>query len=354
VPNPLADRGTIALWYFVRDYYNYQTIWDNSIFENDWELWVYETGIVRGRVAQASASGQVSFDLNSLDGPNHWYHIAFTWDRDDLSAEAVKLYVNGELASAAAITTWTDPGDFFYLGGGNDGNAYGNGIWDDFRIYDKPLTQGEVLFIMEGTTSCPEEGDTHAEELVVEGPAEGDVPGSYEAIAFASDDSGDKIFYTFTADDGVSAPQIAGPQFSNLATFELTEGTWTITVVVDDQPECDDQAADAVRTVEVTVTSGPTEGVFHRGDANGDGDINITDGIFVLNYLFLGGPTPDCLEAANPNDDAEINITDGIFVLNYLFLGGPEPAPPGPTTSPCGEDPADSPSDLGCSSYTEC
>jgi PKD repeat protein len=90
---------------------------------------------------------------------------------------------------------------------------------------------------------------------------------------------------------------------------------------------------------------------FHRGDANGDRQINITDGIYVLNYLFLGGPTPGCLEAANPNDDPSINITDGIYILNYLFLGGPGPAAPGPVESPCGIDPAGSPTDLGCESY---
>ena len=96
---------------------------------------------------------------------------------------------------------------------------------------------------------------------------------------------------------------------------------------------------------------GTTEPIFNRGDANADGIINITDGIFVLNYLFLGGGTPTCLEAANGNDDAVINITDGIFILNYLFLGGPEPPAPGPTDAPCGPDPVDSPSDLGCDDY---
>ncbi|MGQ9590003.1 MAG: malectin domain-containing carbohydrate-binding protein [Planctomycetota bacterium] len=100
------------------------------------------------------------------------------------------------------------------------------------------------------------------------------------------------------------------------------------------------------------VTGAGTGGrVFHRGDANGDGSINITDGIFVLNYLFLGGPAPACLEAANPNDDASINITDGIYILNYLFLGGPAPTAPGPPESPCGPDPAGSPTDLGCEFY---
>ncbi|MGQ9589145.1 MAG: dockerin type I repeat-containing protein [Planctomycetota bacterium] len=99
---------------------------------------------------------------------------------------------------------------------------------------------------------------------------------------------------------------------------------------------------------------GPVEPIFHRGDANGDGGLNITDGIFVLNYLFLGGPAPGCLEAANANDDADVNITDGIYVLNYLFLGGPAPPAPGPPEVPCGPDPATSPTALGCEVYTEC
>ncbi|MCX9078748.1 MAG: hypothetical protein OIN84_12320, partial [Candidatus Methanoperedens sp.] len=75
---------------------------------------------------------------------------------------------------------------------------------------------------------------------------------------------------------------------------------------------------------------------FHRGDGNDDGAVNITDGIYILNYLFLGGATPTCIEAANANDDDAVNITDGIFVLNYLFLGGPTPPAPGPAASPCG------------------
>ena len=73
---------------------------------------------------------------------------------------------------------------------------------------------------------------------------------------------------------------------------------------------------------------------FVRGNANADGVLNITDGIFVLNFLFLGGPTPPCAEAANANGDAVLNITDGIYILNFLFLGGPPPAAPYPD---CGE-----------------
>jgi hypothetical protein len=98
----------------------------------------------------------------------------------------------------------------------------------------------------------------------------------------------------------------------------------------------------------------PSPPVFHRGDANADGALDISDAVFVLGYLFLGGAGPACLEAANADDNPAIEITDGIYALNHLFLGGPPPPAPGPHTVPCGPDPETSSSDLGCASYTRC
>jgi hypothetical protein len=80
-----------------------------------------------------------------------------------------------------------------------------------------------------------------------------------------------------------------------------------------------------------------TEPVFRRGDINGDGEGNISDGIFGLNFLFLGGASPGCLDAADVNDDGQVNISDPINILNFLFLGGVAPPAPGPAS--CGEDP---------------
>ena len=113
----------------------------------------------------------------------------------------------------------------------------------------------------------------------------------------------------------------------------------------------------AIDDVKVTANApGGGRPRFHRGDPNDDGQLNITDGIFVLNFLFLGGPEPTCAESADANNDGGVNITDGIFLLNFLFLGGPAPAAPGPPEEACGEDPdaAGSPGDLGCASYTKC
>jgi hypothetical protein len=121
--------------------------------------------------------------------------------------------------------------------------------------------------------------------------------------------------------------------------------TWDYALTAEEILAVRDNPGDRCGTV-------PAVPVFRRGDSNGDGNLNITDGIYVLNFLFLGGPTPPCLEAANPNDDQAVNITDGIYVLNFLFLGGPAPAPPGPDS--CGRDPEASTSDLGCVSSESC
>ncbi len=67
-----------------------------------------------------------------------------------------------------------------------------------------------------------------------------------------------------------------------------------------------------------------------RGDVNHDGDIDVTDAVNELNYLFGGGPTPPCLKAADANDDGELSIVDPIAILNTLFLGTVRIAPPYP------------------------
>jgi C1A family cysteine protease len=62
-----------------------------------------------------------------------------------------------------------------------------------------------------------------------------------------------------------------------------------------------------------------------RGDANGDGNINSADVVYLINYLFVGGPAPEPLEAGDVNCDDTINSADVVYLINYLFVGGPPP-----------------------------
>jgi len=89
---------------------------------------------------------------------------------------------------------------------------------------------------------------------------------------------------------------------------------------------------------------------FLRGDANGDGSVNLSDTIFLLNSLFLGWNLPSCEDAADTDDSGLLELTDCISAIGFFFLGGMEPPPPGPYR--CGLDPtADL---LDCNSYPHC
>lgn len=87
---------------------------------------------------------------------------------------------------------------------------------------------------------------------------------------------------------------------------------------------------------------------FIRGDANKDSGVDISDPVFVINYVFLGGRVPPCLDAADANNDTRLDISDSIWLLNYLFKGGPQPSEPFPQA---GVDPSDDgKGSLGCES----
>jgi hypothetical protein len=91
------------------------------------------------------------------------------------------------------------------------------------------------------------------------------------------------------------------------------------------------------------------EASFRRGDANGDGRIDISDAVRILNYLFLHAAPLACREAADATDDGRLNLTDAVRILVHLFQSfGPLPEPyPG-----CGADPT--PDDLTCDSQPAC
>ncbi len=59
-------------------------------------------------------------------------------------------------------------------------------------------------------------------------------------------------------------------------------------------------------------------------DANGDGIVDLTDAIAILDWLFQGGLIP-CLENSDINDDGRIDLTDSVRILNWLFQGGEDP-----------------------------
>jgi hypothetical protein len=66
-------------------------------------------------------------------------------------------------------------------------------------------------------------------------------------------------------------------------------------------------------------------GFVLRGDANGDGVIDVADVTFLINYLFLQGSAPDPLALGDANCDGVVDVADLMHLINYLFLDGQPP-----------------------------
>ena len=88
---------------------------------------------------------------------------------------------------------------------------------------------------------------------------------------------------------------------------------------------------------------------FRRASPNADAIVDLTDAVFLLNFLFLGGPEPTCEKSADTDDSGTLEITDGVSILNFLFLGGEPPQSP---FGDCGSDAT--PDELSCESFAAC
>jgi len=61
------------------------------------------------------------------------------------------------------------------------------------------------------------------------------------------------------------------------------------------------------------------------GDANDDRAVNVSDAVFIINYVFVGGAAPYNYQAGDTNCDGTVNISDAVWIINYVFVGGNNP-----------------------------
>jgi plastocyanin len=65
------------------------------------------------------------------------------------------------------------------------------------------------------------------------------------------------------------------------------------------------------------------------GDANSDASIDISDAVFLIQYIFAGGTAPGpCITPngkGDANGDGGVDISDAVYLIQYIFAGGPAP-----------------------------
>ena len=92
-------------------------------------------------------------------------------------------------------------------------------------------------------------------------------------------------------------------------------------------------------STEIDVRVAEAASTFRRGDVNDDRNVDVSDAIATLEYLFSDSAPIICLDAADADDSGEVDLTDAIRTLTWLFLEGLAPAAPGPRI--CGIDPTE-------------
>lgn len=61
------------------------------------------------------------------------------------------------------------------------------------------------------------------------------------------------------------------------------------------------------------------------GDVTGEGKVNISDVVTIVNYIFMGSDILVPIQAADANCDSSVNVADAVYITNYIFMGGSSP-----------------------------
>jgi len=64
-------------------------------------------------------------------------------------------------------------------------------------------------------------------------------------------------------------------------------------------------------------------------DNSPDDIVDISDLIYLIDYMFVSGPDPTCVDEANLDGDpgGVLDISDLIYLVDYMFQSGPPPPP---------------------------
>lgn len=63
------------------------------------------------------------------------------------------------------------------------------------------------------------------------------------------------------------------------------------------------------------------------GDSNGNGNVDVVDVVYLINYLFRSGPEPvPGVCVADVDGNGETGLSDAVYLINYVLKSGPAPA----------------------------
>ncbi len=61
------------------------------------------------------------------------------------------------------------------------------------------------------------------------------------------------------------------------------------------------------------------------GDADATGAVNVSDVVYLINFIFAGGNAPQPLASGDADCSGFITISDAVYLIGFIFSGGPAP-----------------------------
>lgn len=227
--------------------------------------------------ANTAATGTTKLALNT------WTHVASTYDGANF-----RLYINGVQVSSVAvtgnITVTTNP---LRIGGTTAlSGQYFAGRIDEVRIYNRALTAAEIQSDM----NTPIAPDLTNPTVNITAPAAGEVSGSFNITANASDNIGIVGVQFLLNGNNLGSEDISAPYSIPWNTTAVANGDYTLTARARDAAGNTTTSAPVVVTVNNDVTA-PVVNITAPAPGTIDGTISViadaTDNIDVAGVQFL-------------------------------------------------------------------
>ena len=152
---PLDNRSfTVTMWVNPVLYTGEQIVFSQrqtSATNTDLHFRLGGPGVGGGNVPVGGV--RMGFYSNDLDTPggliedNNWYHITFWYDFENQNR---RIYIDGELQAEAAATPYLGTSGNTVIGSWAGSTQWFQGIIDDVRVYDHPLSEAEIMGAMQG------------------------------------------------------------------------------------------------------------------------------------------------------------------------------------------------------------
>ena len=241
----------------------------------------------------------------------------YSWIYESAGSGYYDVYLHLDQYQTTDPTHFTMPVDITITAGGEDTafvvfNDPGHQDFQ-FRVYGFPsdLQVDKDQWILRTVTST-----SYSLNIVTTDLPSGTQLITYEDTLLAKGGTPSYKWYIENGNlpDGLELDSLTGV----ISGFPVVSDSFDFTVRVTDSgtpPDTDSQ--------ELHVVMEP--GSFVRGDVNLDGEINVGDVTYLINYVFIAGPQPLPWESGDVNCDGEVDIADVMYLINYLFIDGPPP-----------------------------